>query len=142
MKPDNAGPAFPAQVNVKMTDDLLAGLKEIHAKHKSPPTEVLRGLAEQAVAFFREHGYFTFPVEFWPQSFATERPSDVRVSEPASAEPHAKTVHPKKFKQPSDDRQRREQERRRSRRRRNAPVFHQSSIAKQKLPKLAPPSSP
>lgn len=56
-----------AQVSVKMPKALLGGLQRIKEKHQIEPAALLRQLGEQAVAFFDQNGYFTFPVEIAPE---------------------------------------------------------------------------
>ncbi|MFT3870461.1 MAG: hypothetical protein QM715_18585 [Nibricoccus sp.] len=58
---------FDAQMTLKMPKALLEGLTDIKKTHGLEPAEILRRLGESAVAFYREKGYFTFPIRLLPE---------------------------------------------------------------------------
>lgn len=49
--------------------DLADGINAIHAKHQIEPAVLIRGLLKEAVAFYRAHGFFSFPVRIEPEAF-------------------------------------------------------------------------
>lgn len=44
-------------------------LNAIQQKHRTSPTDLARGLLEAACAFYRTHGWFSFPVVIEPEAF-------------------------------------------------------------------------
>jgi len=64
---NNVAQKFDAQLNFKMPSSLLDGLNDIKKAHGLEPAEILRRLGESAVAFYREKGYFTFPIRLFPE---------------------------------------------------------------------------
>ena len=62
-----------AQMTLKMPKALLDGLQRIKDSHGTEPAEVLRRLAEAAVQFHQQHGFFTFPVKVEPEAGFLER---------------------------------------------------------------------
>jgi hypothetical protein len=54
------------QFNVRIDPSLLPALDEIEAKFRIGQSELVRGLVEAAVAFYRENGYFAFPLKIQP----------------------------------------------------------------------------
>jgi hypothetical protein len=63
-------PLFDTQINVKMSQELRAGLRRIEAKHGTPIPEILRRLGAAAATFFDKNGYLTFPVSITPETFS------------------------------------------------------------------------
>ncbi len=51
-----------AQLNIRLPADLLADLALIERRHKLSPQALLRGLADEAVAHFKETGSINFPL--------------------------------------------------------------------------------
>ncbi len=60
-----------ARIEFRLPSALLRDLREIEAKTKIAPQSLLRGLADEAVAFFRTTGGLSFPLHI----VAGERPA-------------------------------------------------------------------
>jgi hypothetical protein len=54
------------QLNVSLPPELVDVLGEIHSKHGIPPPELVRNLLSAVSVFYRENGYFAFPVHILP----------------------------------------------------------------------------
>jgi|SRR5581483_5267689 len=74
MNTEERGPQFPAQVNVKMSEQLKKQLLAIHEKHGIAPPEILRRLGEAAVQFYETHGWFAFPAIVRPLDLTKPTP--------------------------------------------------------------------
>lgn len=57
------------KVFARVEEDLADGINAIHEKHHIEPAVLVRGLLESAVAFYRLHGFFSFPVVVNPEAF-------------------------------------------------------------------------
>jgi len=55
------------RLNVRMPTADIAELNSIHQKLGIPPAEFVRKLTESALAFYRTHGFFSFPVRIEPE---------------------------------------------------------------------------
>ena len=56
------------QISVRLPPETMAVLREINARHGLIPTEFTRRLIESAVDFYRQNGWFSFPVDISPHS--------------------------------------------------------------------------
>ncbi len=54
------------QVSVRIDPEWRETLRSIEDKHRIPPPEFIRGLVAAGLAFYREHGWFAFPVSVQP----------------------------------------------------------------------------
>lgn len=54
------------QVSVRIAPEWRETLRAIEEKHRIPPPEFIRGLVEAGLEFYREHGWFAFPVSVQP----------------------------------------------------------------------------
>jgi hypothetical protein len=54
------------RLNIRVPGDLLATLDEIQKKHGLSATEIARRCLEGVAEFYRENGYFAFPVKIQP----------------------------------------------------------------------------
>lgn len=61
------------RLNIRLPGELLETLADIQAKHGLNATEIARRCLEQVAAFYREHGFFTFPVKIEPEAGFLER---------------------------------------------------------------------
>ena len=61
-------PKLSDQVSVRINPEWRDTLRAIEEKHRIPPPEFIRGLVEAGLAFYREHGWFAFPVSVQPGS--------------------------------------------------------------------------
>lgn len=63
----------PARIKDKVfargVDHISEDLNRLCEKHNIPPANLVRGLLEAAVEFYRKHGWFTFPVRIEPEAF-------------------------------------------------------------------------
>ncbi len=59
-------PKLSDQVSVRISPEWREALRTIEDKHRIPPPEFIRGLVEAGLAFYREHGWFAFPVSVQP----------------------------------------------------------------------------
>jgi hypothetical protein len=51
---------------VRISPEWREALRSIEEKHRIPPPELIRGLVEAGLAFYRENGWFAFPVTVRP----------------------------------------------------------------------------
>lgn len=54
------------QVSVRIDPEWRETLRIIEEKHRIPPPEFIRGLVDAGLQFYREHGWFAFPVNVQP----------------------------------------------------------------------------
>lgn len=54
------------QISVRLDPDTFKALTEIHEKHGLEPVAVARRCLDAVAAFYRENGYFAFPVKLQP----------------------------------------------------------------------------
>ncbi len=59
-------PKLSDQVSVRMDPEWRETLRAIEVKHRIPPPEFIRGLVEAGLQFYRENGWFAFPVTVQP----------------------------------------------------------------------------
>ena len=59
-------PKLSDQVSVRIAPEWRETLRAIEEKHRIPPPEFIRGLVEAGLEFYREHGWFAFPVSVQP----------------------------------------------------------------------------
>jgi hypothetical protein len=57
------------KVFARIEEDLAEGINAIHEKHHIEPAVLVRGLLEAAVSFYRDKGFFSFPVVIHPEAF-------------------------------------------------------------------------
>ena len=55
------------RLTIRLPSDLLTTLEEIQKQHGLNATEIARRCLEQVAAFYRENGYFAFPVKILPE---------------------------------------------------------------------------
>lgn len=55
------------QLNVRIDPWLQDALEEIEENHRIGQSEMVRGLVEAAVHFYKQHGWFGFPVTIEPK---------------------------------------------------------------------------
>jgi len=55
------------QISVRLPAETMTALREIGDRHGILPTEFTRRLIEAAVGFYREQGWFSFPVTIRPE---------------------------------------------------------------------------
>lgn len=55
------------QISVRLDDETFATLGEINSRHGLEPVLVARRCLEAVTAFYRENGYFAFPVKILPE---------------------------------------------------------------------------
>lgn len=60
---------FTGQLNFKCQEDVTAALLEIRERHHIEPVDFSRGLLKAACQFYRENGWFSFPVVIEPLAF-------------------------------------------------------------------------
>jgi antitoxin component of RelBE/YafQ-DinJ toxin-antitoxin module len=53
---------------IRLPGELLETLAEIQEKHGLTPTEIARRCLDQVAGFYRENGYFSFPVHIVPNA--------------------------------------------------------------------------
>jgi hypothetical protein len=66
-------PKFSKPTPVRLSPEDCEILEEIEKAHKIPPASFIRGMVTAGCAFYREHGYFYFPVEVVPQGTELKR---------------------------------------------------------------------
>ena len=59
-------PKLSDQVSVRIAPEWRDALRSIEEKHRIPPPDFIRGLVEAGLQFYREHGWFAFPVSVQP----------------------------------------------------------------------------
>lgn len=59
-------PKLSDQVSVRISPEWRETLRSIEEKHRIPPPEFIRGLVEAGLDFYRQHGWFAFPVSIQP----------------------------------------------------------------------------
>jgi len=71
------------QISVRMDPALYRTLTEIERRHGLPPTEMARRALEEIAAFYKQHGWFSFPARIEPKEkllrdalARIERPAD------------------------------------------------------------------
>lgn len=63
------------QLNVKITPDQEAFIAELE-KHRITGPELVRGLLDAARGFYKENGWFSFPLTITPEKFQqTQQPA-------------------------------------------------------------------
>ena len=60
---------FNGQIGLRCSDEMSATLKEIERTHRIAPIELARGLVDATCQFYRQHGWFSFPVVIQPEAF-------------------------------------------------------------------------
>lgn len=89
------------QVSVRIASEWRETLRAIEEKHRIPPPEFIRGLVEAGLEFYREHGWFAFPVNVQPvrdyvQAVAETQSRYEAAPPPPPAPPAAKAKKPAK----------------------------------------------
>lgn len=59
-------PKLSDQVSVRIAPEWRETLRTIEDKHRIPPPDFIRGLVEAGLAFYRDNGWFAFPVTVQP----------------------------------------------------------------------------
>jgi hypothetical protein len=54
------------QVSVRIDPEWRDVLRTIEEKHRIPPPEFIRGLVAAGLEFYRNHGWFAFPIHVQP----------------------------------------------------------------------------
>lgn len=57
------------QLGVRVDEETVRTLLVMEEKHRVAPVDLARGLLEAACQFYREHGWFSFPVRIEPEAF-------------------------------------------------------------------------
>ncbi len=60
------------QISVRLDPETMCTLRQIEERHGLIPTEFTRRLLDSALAFYREHGWFSFPVTVHPEAHGSE----------------------------------------------------------------------
>jgi len=55
------------RLTLRLPAELRVVLSEIEQKHRIGEAEIARGCLEAVAAFYKEHGFFAFPVRVWPE---------------------------------------------------------------------------
>lgn len=87
-------PKLSDQVSVRIDPGWKETLKEIEEKHRIPPPELVRGLMGAALDFYREHGWFGFPVVVVPMSEYVQAVAETQSRYVAAPPPAAKSKKP------------------------------------------------
>jgi hypothetical protein len=61
------------QLNVRIDPSLTGALDEIEQKFRIGQSELVRGLVEAAVQFYKKNGFFAFPVVIEPEASFLQR---------------------------------------------------------------------
>lgn len=87
------------QVSVRISPEWRETLRAIEDKHRIPPPDFIRGLVEAGLEFYREHGWFAFPVSVQPVRDYVQAVAETRSrydAEPPPAAPAPKIKKPAK----------------------------------------------
>jgi hypothetical protein len=72
------------QLNVSITAEQEAFIAEL-AKHRITGPELVRGLLDAARDFYRENGWFSFPLTITPEKFQQSSPQPAKTSKGKAA---------------------------------------------------------
>jgi hypothetical protein len=56
------------RLNIRLPSDLISTLNEIQEKHGLGASEITRRCLEAVAEFYRQHGFFSFPVKMEPEA--------------------------------------------------------------------------
>lgn len=84
------------QVSVRISPEWRETLRAIEEKHRIPPPDFIRGLVEAGLEFYREHGWFAFPVSVQPVRDYVQAVAETRSRYDAAPEPSAPAPKTKK----------------------------------------------
>lgn len=66
MPKSSTPPKKDARMELKLPQETMDALIDIHKNHKISPQDIARALLEDAARFYRDHGYFGFPLKIIP----------------------------------------------------------------------------
>lgn len=79
------------QISVRIDPEWRETLRSIEVKHRIPPPDFIRGLVESGLAFYRENGWFAFPVTVQPVRDYVQAVAETQSRYDAAPAPSAST---------------------------------------------------